>query len=137
MRVTRRWVLGRSEVELLRILADCEQRLLAIEKETEELGLSLAPTIKHNIECSRQTLEHCLEKMAVKDTRQSEIFADLTLLRSNFAVGAFEAERTEALVGEADFLSLSADWKDAASDALHGIIEAIDQLARSAKRTKD
>ncbi len=126
----------RSETDILRALADCEQRLAQIEKENKELGLPLAKTIKHNVECSRQTIQLCLEKMADKDFAQAEVLADITWLRTNFAVQSFEAERTEALVGEAEFLSLSNDWNVIADEALREIALAVETLAIVNQSTK-
>lgn len=115
----------RSEGELLKLIAFCEERLWLLDKAFLASDLKRNETIRHNIDCARQMASLCIEHLAARDTKTANIFADITLMRTNFASKIFEAERVEDLLGEADFLELSENWEKDAASALGAMERAV------------
>lgn len=121
--------MNRSEGELTQLIAYCEQQLWLLEKELRDFQANKNPIIKHNIECAKQTAALSLENLADGNAVKADIFADITLLRTKFAAKIFEAERMEALLGEAEFLELTEDWQGLAGNSLKAMEQAINRLS--------
>ena len=93
-------------------------------------------TIQHNIELANQTIIHAMEKMAEDGAEKARLLAEIALLRAEFASRAFELERTELLLGEADYLDLNPQWRKQAESALSNIELAIDNIQNAARAKK-
>lgn len=109
----------RSEADLLSIISNCERRLSKLEVDLKKAPARKNKVIYHNVECARQTAYLSLDAFASGQFQQSETYADIALLRTNFACKAFQTEQVESMLGESDYLEFSEDWLFMANAALN------------------
>jgi hypothetical protein len=119
---------NKTESEIIESVAKCEQLLLLLGQSTQGFRTIKNETITHNVEIARRSAIHCLEKMASKEMEQAKTLGVIAVLRASFASQAFEAERTQMLLGEGDFLELHPAWQKASEDALREMEHALDAM---------
>jgi hypothetical protein len=119
---------NKPEAEVIAILAKCEQILVLLHRNIRESGVRKNEIIEHNREVAHQSVIHCLEKIAAGESDKARVLCEIALLRAGFASKAFDAERTESLLGEADFLELSPQWRKQAEESLRNMEHAIDEM---------
>ncbi len=80
---------------------------------------------------------HSVEKLAEGDLVQARTLIEIGILRAGFASRAFEAERIEALLGEADFLELYPQWQKEVLEILADLRISIDALSHTLASAKE
>jgi hypothetical protein len=117
-----------TDGEILQLIADCENKLWRLEKEMAGFNARRNPIIEHHIQCAKQIASNCLGLLADSDWQMATLYIEIAILRTDFAAGAFEAERTETLLGESDYLELDVDWRRECTSAIAKMEEALTAL---------
>ncbi|MBS1990421.1 MAG: hypothetical protein JSS83_07880 [Cyanobacteria bacterium SZAS LIN-3] len=118
----------KRESELIEVIVACERMLADLNRDLGLQETRTNPTIAHNVDFAGKAVAQSIERLAEKDLKRAWAFIDVGLLRLRFAREAFEAERIEALLGEADFLELCPQWQKEAREKIDELRQAIDRI---------